>query len=66
MIRPFTLEEIKNAVFQMNGNEAHCPDGFNMLFYQTFWDMLKEDLWNLCRDLEKDHLDLKMLNYANI
>ena len=33
---PFTLAEIKNAVFDMGADKALGPDGFSMLFYSTF------------------------------
>jgi hypothetical protein len=38
LISPFSLEEIHNAVFQMDPNKAPDPDDFSILFYQTFWD----------------------------
>jgi hypothetical protein len=41
---PFTLEEIKSVVFQMNPNKAHGSDDFSILFYQTYWDLIKDDL----------------------
>jgi hypothetical protein len=33
---PFTLEEIKETVFDMEPNKAAGPDGFNAEFYQKF------------------------------
>ncbi|XP_039144849.1 uncharacterized protein LOC120282161 [Dioscorea cayenensis subsp. rotundata] len=38
---PFTLEEIKVAVFGMRADKAPGPDGFPMLFFQKFWDIVK-------------------------
>ncbi|WVZ75253.1 hypothetical protein U9M48_023327 [Paspalum notatum var. saurae] len=45
----FTEDEIKEAVFQMEHNEAPGSDGFPAEFYQKFWDVIKGDL--LCMDL---------------
>jgi hypothetical protein len=33
---PFTMDEIKGAVFQMEHNKALGPDGFPVEFYQVF------------------------------
>ncbi|CAN1817880.1 LINE-1 retrotransposable element ORF2 protein [Linum perenne] len=43
-------EEIKNAVFQMGANKSPGPDGFPGLFYQKYWDVVKEQL---CREVRK-------------
>ncbi|XP_020253777.1 uncharacterized protein LOC109830826 [Asparagus officinalis] len=40
----FSEEEVKHAVFSMNPNKAPGPDGFSLLFYQSFWDLIKSDL----------------------
>ncbi|XP_019435469.1 PREDICTED: uncharacterized protein LOC109341956 [Lupinus angustifolius] len=39
-------EEIKLAVFAMNGDGAHGPDGFGGSFYQQFWDIVGVDVYN--------------------
>ncbi|KAA3472035.1 reverse transcriptase [Gossypium australe] len=40
--REFTIEDIRTALFQMHPNKAPGPDGFHALFFQRFWDTLKE------------------------
>lgn len=42
--KPFTEDEIKNAVFQCDGNKTLGPDGFALLLYQECWDIIKGDL----------------------
>src|SRR3954470_20093874 len=53
---PFTEEEIKKAVFQMEHNKAPRPDGFPAEFYQHFWDDIKKDLIELFKCWHGDNL----------
>ncbi|KAJ0757712.1 putative RNA-directed DNA polymerase [Helianthus annuus] len=45
--RPFTVEEIKAAVWDCDGDRAPGPDGFNFKFIKRCWAVLREDLVNL-------------------
>lgn len=37
-------QEIKAAVFALNKDSAPGPDGFGAFFFQTYWDIIKEDV----------------------
>ena len=41
---PVTEWEVKLALFAMHPEKAQGPDGMTALFYQKFWDIVKEDL----------------------
>lgn len=41
---PFREDEVKAAIFGMDGARLPGPNGFTMLFYQTCWDIIKSDL----------------------
>lgn len=47
LIRAVTQEELRQAVFQLGATKSPGPDGLNGLFYQHYWDILKEDLFGL-------------------
>jgi hypothetical protein len=64
LTKKITLQEIKEAVFAMEQNKAAGPDGFNAEFYQAFWGVISDDLYNLIDDLYNHDLDLDMLNYG--
>ncbi|KAB2606206.1 hypothetical protein D8674_005923 [Pyrus ussuriensis x Pyrus communis] len=51
---PVTEEEIKEAVGNMGGLKAPGPDGFQGIFYQTYWEIVKEDVSALIRELLQD------------
>ncbi|KAM0847123.1 hypothetical protein ACQ4PT_055218 [Festuca glaucescens] len=41
---PFTLEELKRAVFDTPTDKAPGPDGFSGGFFRASWNVIKEDL----------------------
>ena len=63
---PFTEEEVRKAVFQMEHNKAPGPDGFPAEFYQNFWDIIKLDLLALFGALHAGQLELFRLNFGEI
>lgn len=44
LTRPFTEEEVRNALWGCDGSKSPGPDGFNMGFFKEFWGMIKEDV----------------------
>lgn len=47
LIVPFSMDEIKMAVWDCEGNKAPGPDGFNFCFIKRYWDLLKMDYYHL-------------------
>jgi hypothetical protein len=63
---PFTMAEIKEAVFQMEHNKATGSDGFPVEFYQVLWEIIKEDMLALFSDFYEERLPLFSLNFEVI
>jgi hypothetical protein len=53
---PYSEEEVKKAVFQMEHNKAPGPDGFPAEFYQFFWEVIKLGLLELFSSLHYGQL----------
>ena len=66
LIKPFSEEEVKFAIFDMRSDSAPGPNGFGAKFFQTFWGPLKDDNLSLFQDLYLDKLDIQRLNYGVI
>jgi hypothetical protein len=49
LLKEYTNEEIKFALFQMGPTKAPGPDGFPALFYQTHWEFLEKDICHAIR-----------------
>jgi len=62
----FFEREVEDAVFGSYAEGAPGPDGLPFLFYQVFWEVVKEDLLNLFRAFEDGSLNLARLNYATV
>lgn len=44
---PFTVDEIKEAVYGSYSDGALGPDGLPFYFYQKYWDIIRHDLVEL-------------------
>ena len=62
----FSESEIKEVVFDSYVDGAPCSDEFSFLFYQHFWDLIKQDLMSLFKLFEMGELNLYRLNYTII
>lgn len=40
-----TMEEVKQAVFDLNGNSAPGPDGFGGFFYHKYWEIIASNVY---------------------
>ncbi|PNY14675.1 ribonuclease H [Trifolium pratense] len=66
LVRPISKEELKDALFQMNPDKAPGPDGFNPAFYQHFWDLCSNDIFEAAQEwLERGYFP-SSLNETNI
>ena len=66
LIADYTMEEVHNAIFQMEHNKSPGPDGFLAEFFQHFWDVVKFDLMALFQCFQKGELPLYKLNFGVI
>jgi hypothetical protein len=66
LVAPITREELKEALFQMHPDKAPGPDGFNPAFYQHFWDLCGNDIYEATNEwLERGYFP-NSLNETNI
>lgn len=44
LLLPFTIEEVKDALFSMAPDKSPGPDGYSPAFYQHFWKEIGQDI----------------------
>ncbi|XP_059075200.1 uncharacterized protein LOC131875177 [Cryptomeria japonica] len=62
LMKPIQVEEVRKAVFSMAGDKAPGPDGFPAFFYQTFWDIVGNDVWAIVEESQSKTSVAKELN----
>jgi len=59
---PFSLDEVKDVVWDCKNFKCHGPDGITFEFIKDFWDLLKDDVM---RFLVKFHRNGKLTKGIN-
>jgi hypothetical protein len=47
LLQPVLLEEVKVAIFSMESYKSPGPDGFQPIFFKTYWNIVGKDVWHL-------------------
>ncbi|KAA3454318.1 putative Transposon TX1 [Gossypium australe] len=50
---PFSMEEIKEAVWSCDKNKASGPDGFSQWFFRKCWKIVQKDLFKMMGEFYK-------------
>jgi hypothetical protein len=63
--RPFE-DEVFEMVKALDGDKARSPNGFTMYFFQVCWEVLKEDITNVCNKCHARGMFVKSFNVTFI
>lgn len=61
-----TVDEVKNAVFQLGALKAPGPDGFQGTFYQAYWDVVGSVISDSTKEFVDSGVLLKDMNKTHI
>ncbi|CAB4270029.1 unnamed protein product [Prunus armeniaca] len=61
-----TVQEVKDAVFQMGGTKAPGPDGFPGIFYHSYWETICNDVQGIAADFLRGTSSPMPLNLTHI
>lgn len=62
LLRPVMPQEVDLAMTQLKEGKAPGPDGFTMNFFHAFWDLIKEEVWQVVEESRTLHWLLPSLN----
>ncbi|KAK3187757.1 hypothetical protein Dsin_027318 [Dipteronia sinensis] len=60
--RPFTIEEVQEAVSSCDGNKAPGQDGMNLNFIKANWEVIQEDFLRFIHEFYKEGAIVEELN----
>ena len=60
--KPISMQEVEDVVWQMAQGEAPRMDGFTTNFFHFFWDMIKEEVWEIVEESRCKQGVLKAFN----
>jgi hypothetical protein len=66
LVKDYSMEEVRDAISQMERNKSSGPDGFPAEFYQTIWDIIKFYLMALFASFQRGQLPFYKFNFGVI
>ncbi|KAM1485803.1 hypothetical protein ACFX2I_000066 [Malus domestica] len=63
---PISDLELKEAVFNMGGSKAPGPDGFQGIFFQSFWDIIATEIHGIMAECLVREGCPSLINSTNI
>lgn len=45
LMQPVSMQEVKEALFSMHAYKAPGSDGFQTIFFKTYWEIVGKDVW---------------------
>lgn len=66
LLRGFSVEEVKEAIFGMSPDKSPGPDGFNSAFFQHFWLEIGGDVSQFILNCINQRVMLEGMNDAHI
>eukprot|EP00253_Pinus_taeda_P011233 PITA_11233 len=62
LLKPVTMQEVKEAMAQLKDGKAPGPDGFTSNFFHEFRDLISSEVWDLVEESRSMHWVLPSLN----
>lgn len=59
--KPLNMDEVRQAIHCMDSYKAPGPDGFQPIFFKTYWPVVVNDVWDLvAKAFSSGHIDKQL------
>ena len=65
LLKPYTPEEVRQALFQMHPSKSPGPSGMSPFFFQKYWHIIRHVIDAIISVLHFGHM-LHKINYTHI
>ncbi|XP_075108937.1 uncharacterized protein LOC142180767 [Nicotiana tabacum] len=65
LVKQPTKDEVKKVVFGLNGDSAGGPDVFTGKYFQSCWDVIEDDVFNMVRQYFNGHELPRFITHTN-
>ena len=59
---PFSVKEVVSTLFYLSGDKVPRLDGYSLAFWQSRWDLVKEEVMGFFRDFHEHERFVRSLN----
>ena len=66
LLSPYSVEEVKRAIFNWGSTKAPGPDGFHAIFFQKNWSVLGHEISRVCIGILEGKHSIRSFNSTNI
>jgi hypothetical protein len=66
LVDPVSNDEMDNIIRSLTNDKAPGPDGFNGHFFKRCWNLIKYDMYRLCRGFFNHQVNLQAINSSFI
>ena len=50
LLKSIDIQEVETTVRQLKAGKAPGPDGFTSNFFHNFWDLIKNEVWQVVEE----------------
>lgn len=66
LLQPYSLDEVKRALFQMHPSKSPGLDGMSPFYFQKYWDIVGDDIREAVLSILSSSHMMKKMNYTHI
>lgn len=66
LVQYHNMEEVKHTIFSLKRSSSYNLDGFSSLFYQHYWEIVKQDVYRIVKEFFEGNTSLKSVTHTSL